>query len=545
VPLRSLENPEVEAPEAVERLRRLLAVEADEVAGTTADESAGTLLAEVVGEWLRYQGPIPPARVAAVFGLGEEALAEVLETLRDSQQVVIDQLSRGAEAPEVCDAENLEVLLRWLRLESRPSFEALPADRLPLFLAHHQGLTHPGDGIEGLQERLEKLLGLPAPAHLWETAILPARLAPYYPAWLDSLMQESELLWLGRGEKRLTFTFRSDLDLLREPEPADDDDNGDGKDEGDEDLDGDLRRLFPDAAGRYDLGELADRTGLATAEVSDRLWRLAWAGRVTNDTFVAVRKGVESKFQPTELAAGRRPGRRLRRRGAAARWQASRPFYGGWSPLPEPPEPLDALEREELAKDRARLLLDRYGVLFRELLRRELPALQWSRVFRALRLMELSGELLAGHFFRGVPGLQFISHGAFRELRRGLPEDAVYWLSAADPASVAGVRVEGLEGELPARHATTFLVYHGARTVLVVRRRGRELDFRVGADHPALGDYLEVLRVLLTREVRPLRSLEVETINGEPARDSPYCRPLGEIFRLDRQTRSIRLWKRY
>jgi len=271
----------------------------------------------------------------------------------------------------------------------------------------------------------------------------------------------------------------------------------------------------------------------------------AWDGRVTNDTFVAVRKGIASKFQPTELAAGRRPGRRLRRRGAAARWQASRPFYGGWSPIPDPLEPLDALEREELAKDRARLLLDRYGVLFRELLRRELPPLQWSRVFRALRLMELSGELLAGHFFRGVPGLQFISHGAFRELRRGLPEDAVYWLSAADPASVAGVRVEGLEGELPPRHVTTFLVYHGARTVLVVRRRGRELDFRVGADHPALGEYVEVLKVLLTRQVRPLRSLEVETINGEPARHSPYCGPLSEIFRLDRQTRSIRLWKRY
>jgi ATP-dependent Lhr-like helicase len=114
-----------------------------------------------------------------------------------------------------------------------------------------------------------------------------------------------------------------------------------------------------------------------------------------------------------------------------------------------------------------RLLLERHGILFRTLLERELPSLRWSAVFRALRLMELSGEVLGGRFFDGVPGLQFMAPEAFRRLRRGLPEDRIFWLCAADPASICSLGLEGLEIDLPDRRAGNHLVFHGPRTVLV------------------------------------------------------------------------------
>lgn len=210
------------------------------------------------------------------------------------------------------------------------------------------------------------------------------------------------------------------------------------------------------------------------------------------------------------------------RRASFRRWQATRPFFGHWFTLRPEEGPQDALEEEELKKDRVRVLLQRYGILFRELLARELPSLQWGRLFRTLRIMELSGEVLAGHFFEGIPGLQFMSHAAFRELRAGLPEDAVYWMNAADPASLCGVDVSGLKGSLPARHATTHLVFHGQRLVLVSRRRGRELDVRVDGEHPHLEEYFGVLKVLLTREFQPLRSIDVEKVNGKPAVKGAY-----------------------
>jgi ATP-dependent helicase Lhr and Lhr-like helicase len=81
----------------------------------------------------------------------------------------------------------------------------------------------------------------------------------------------------------------------------------------------------------------------------------------------------------------------------------------------------------ELDKERARMVLARFGVIFRELLEHELPPLRWPRLFRALRLLELSGEIVAGHFFDGIPGLQFATHEAIRKLAHPLPSDRLYW----------------------------------------------------------------------------------------------------------------------
>ncbi|MEM6457562.1 MAG: hypothetical protein AAF772_20915, partial [Acidobacteriota bacterium] len=240
--------------------------------------------------------------------------------------------------------------------------------------------------------------------------------------------------------------------------------------------------------------------------------------------------------------------------GAAARVQA-----GIWRRLPAIAPAADALERELLTKERVRLLLLRYGLLCRPLLQRELPGLRWGDVFRTLRLMELGGELLAGHFFAGIPGLQFIAHGAFKRLRAGLPADAIYWLHAQDPASLCGVRFgprplsdgEGdgnpppAEDALPARRSGTYLTYHGARLVLVAHAKGRRLEPRVPPDHPELASYFGALAHLLTRAIAPLTAVTVETIAGEDARRSPYRAALATRFRVTAEARGIRLWKRY
>ncbi len=90
--------------------------------------------------------------------------------------------------------------------------------------------------------------------------------------------------------------------------------------------------------------------------------------------------------------------------------------------------------------------------------------------------MELSGEILSGYFFEGIPGAQFISHEAFRFLQEPLPEESVYWLNAADPASLCGVRLEALKGSLPSRIPSTHLVYRGKQPVVISRRNGSALD---------------------------------------------------------------------
>jgi ATP-dependent Lhr-like helicase len=104
---------------------------------------------------------------------------------------------------------------------------------------------------------------------------------------------------------------------------------------------------------------------------------MRFEGQVTNDTFIALRRGLTSRFKlPVRGAENGRKLRpqvsRLRRVSLAARKEA--PFFpGNWRLIPKPEIPEDLLDMEERRKDRARLLLDRYGIVFRELLYRERP----------------------------------------------------------------------------------------------------------------------------------------------------------------------------
>jgi ATP-dependent Lhr-like helicase len=501
----------------------------------TADE----VLEQLVGEWMRYYGPMEPVRLESAFGLARLQTQELLESLADSQQVVVDNFRSGDERLlEVCDSENLERLLRMLRSRSRASFEALPLAQLPLFLASFQGVARPLGSSEGLKRVLEQLLLWPAPARLWESEILPARLDPYYPEWLDGLMQESDLLWAGCGNEKSSFLFAGDLELMGGSGPG-------------EKVERDLAAAFPDPRGRYSFSELLARGG-RSGEVSERLWKWAWDGLVTNTTFLALRKGILGRFAPPEnvidtsgSAVSPAMASLNRRRPRFDRWQSSRPFSGDWFRLLGATEPLDALDEEELNKERVRILLDRYGIVFRELLGRELPALRWGAVFRSLRLMELSGEVLSGHFFAGLLGPQFVSRRAFQLLESGLPEDSVFWLNAADPASPCGFGLDEWKGVFPARIESNHLVFQGCRPVVFSRRRGSRLTFHVGPDHPDLPRYLDFLKVRLGRRFSPARVVDVETINGKPAVDSPYATVLRQIFNVTREGSGLRLRRRY
>jgi ATP-dependent Lhr-like helicase len=181
--------------------------------------------------------------------------------------------------------------------------------------------------------------------------------------------------------------------------------------------------------------------------------------------------------------------------------------------------------------------------LFRELLANELPPLQWKSLFRSLRLMELSGEVLSGYFFEGISGPQFISHEAFRMLQEPLPQDAVFWINAADPASLCGPG-PGTFPRLPSRLASTYLVYHGSRLVLVAKRFGKSLEMLTTPEDAHLSEYFVLFKDLLSREFNPLQKISVETINGEPALRSPFAEPLKQFgFRSARS--SLELWKEF
>ncbi|MCG8402617.1 MAG: DEAD/DEAH box helicase [Firmicutes bacterium] len=486
-----------------------------EQAAAPESEAIKSDTALFVHQWLSYYGPVPRDFVSQRLGLPANVCATVLATLLAEECIVADALTEGAGEAEICDRENLERLFAMARRARRPEIKPLPVTALPLFLATYQGVVGKGSNVEDLEERLEQLFGWISQARLWEEAILPARMEPYYTAWMDSLMQTSDLIWFGRGNKRMGFCFRDQLELFPPGEECR---------EEDDESEAQWRALFPDLWGKYDFFALSRHTGRSSDDLTRRLWELVWRGHVANDSFAVLRRGILTKFTPLQAEGKRGFGRRA----GYSRWSASRPLQGNWYALPESEE-RDLIEREELAKERVRQLFSRYGVLFRELVQQELPDMQWRRIFRTLRLMEFSGEIYAGHYFTQITGLQFASREANRFLRQGLNEEGIYWLNAADPASPCGLKIPGMDEDLPARLPTNFVVFHGARLKVAAKRNGKELLIKAGPGDPSLPAYFTFCKTLLTREFNPLKKVVVESINGLPALQSPYKKALQEI----------------
>jgi ATP-dependent Lhr-like helicase len=165
------------------------------------------------------------------------------------------------------------------------------------------------------------------------------------------------------------------------------------------------------------------------SEVEDALWELVAAGLVTADGFENLRALIDPKRRRGEGRA-----RSKRPRHAAGRWAL---MHRSISAAP-------AADRIEAFADQ---LVQRWGVLFRDLLTRETTAPFWRDLLPVLRRKEARGELRGGRFVSGLSGEQFASPEALdllRAVRRAdtHPEDDLR-IANADPLNLTGIILPG------------------------------------------------------------------------------------------------------
>jgi ATP-dependent Lhr-like helicase len=497
----------------------------------TQSESAAALIAD----YLRSRAVVPASELTAALGFRADELPPMLDELLETQSIVAGQLVAGQTERFFCDADHAERLLRLHRASRRATAEQAlrprPLEDLPHFLLEWQGLGRQSGGLEPLQGALDRLFGFPLSAELWEQAVLPSRLDPYYPSWLDTLFQSYGLMWFGCGKQKLSLAFPSDQELfLDRAESVLDDSDADKP----ASL---LVRRLKEAERGLGFFDLAAATSLGTAPLAETLWNLAWQGRAASDSFETVRRGILSGFSPEGATQNGGTGRAGYRR-----WERSRPSAGRWRLLLGRPD-RSPVANAELDKERARMVLARYGVVFRELLEHELPPLRWAKVFRALRLLELSGEIVAGHFFQGVPGIQFATHEAIARLTEPLPGERFYFVNACDPASVCGLGLDGFVTEMPRRIASNWMVFRGNQLLLVLQKGGKELTVLTQPGDATLAPALDLYRFFLGREFSPVSSATLETINGGSANASPFVEQL-RAAGFTNDYRGMTLWKR-
>ncbi len=337
-------------------------------------------------------------------------------------------------------------------------------DYLHYLVRHHRLLPRQRrDGKNGLLDTLAQLQGFETAAGEWEGALLPARLHHYSPGWLDELCHTGVATW-GRlhppvrdegapvrgGMTRvapLSLVLREDLAWVL---PG-------NRSEEALPLSAGAKKVFGvlEQYGARFAHELEAGTGLLKTELNDALGELARLGLAHADGFAAVRPYISAQ---TKKLLDRPRGHR--RRGGAA------PTYtqgGRWALFPGM---VPTVVDDERTEHWAWLLLDRYGVVFRDLLARESAAPPWRDLAPHYRRMEARGEIRGGRFVTGVSGEQFALPGAVEELRavRDDPATDDEWvvLSAADPLNLVGVLWEG--GRIPAgRHVR--LALKGGRHV--------------------------------------------------------------------------------
>jgi ATP-dependent Lhr-like helicase len=306
------------------------------------------------------------------------------------------------------------------------------------FLFHWQGLDDPGEGEGGLSRALGQMEGLSLPAACWEDDVLPARVQPYSRAELDGLCGAGQVLWLrlqvptpGKEPKRrtpavrstpITFIARAHLAHWRAFTPQ--------LPAGELPLSGAARTVYDGlrAWGASFFDELLAETGLLRTQLEEALGELAAWGLVTCDSF----RGLRELILPQRLQ--RRRHAHPERLAAAGRWSLLRPAAAGDT---------DALNHAEHI---ARVLLRRYGVVFRRVLERESGLPSWRELLYVYRRLEARGELRGGRFVQGFPGEQYAlpaAVSALREIRNRARQGDLITLSAADPLNLTGIVTPG------------------------------------------------------------------------------------------------------
>jgi ATP-dependent Lhr-like helicase len=512
---------------------------------------------QLLCQWLHFQGPLPPSRIGEVFGWGAAEIEDTMEALEEAPggpAPVSSVAVEGLGEDLICDAENLDLLLRLKRAGARPELKERPAALLVPFLALRQGILRrkpaekAEDGVRGSAGTGgaaaglgQWAAGLALPPQLWETEILCAREKNYRPESLDGELREGRLLWYGAGKGQAAFCRPDDLDLTS-PET------------------GETGPFPPGFFERpRDYWEIKDACGASVGGdkvLIPAIWEQVWKGRLSSDSWEAPRRATPAD---SSIATGNvtddgiinNDGLRRRIPKALGRarnlWKRGCPLPGRWFSLDR--EELSGEEpwyQEELDRERIRLLLRRWGILCRPLLERENAApLSWARLLPVMRRMELAGELAAGYFFSGIRSLQFASPTVVRELEEAEEFDSgdspLYWLNAADPASPAALDIEGLDPRIPARSPRNRLYYRGQELIAVSRRNGKELEIFIPPEDPRLGELTILIMAPRQRNCGAEKKLVVETINAAAAGSSPYGRRfVEEGFIRDRE--KLYLW---
>jgi ATP-dependent Lhr-like helicase len=420
-------------------------------------------LRKIVQGWMEVLGPTTVELLSARLGFPPSKTEAALLAL-ESNGVVLRGEFTGArpqgEEVEWCDRVLLARIHRLTLGRMRKEIEPVsPADFMRFLLAwQHVAPNSQLRGRDGVLEVIRQLQGLELPAPSWEQHVLPARVKNYDPADLEHLCLAGVVTWgrlrlngeqpepdqaptIARRRRRrllaptrtapIAFLLRDELEFFQEGVIPDWDQ---------------AAGLSPMAreVGRYlerrgasFLSDIARGTGLLKVKAEEALWQLVAHGFATGDGIAGLRILLtpENKRQGRRrlrVISGGRAVERLMPVGRWSLWRGRTQWVSG--------------DSEKSVEHKARQLLRRYGIVFRDLLARETCAPSWRSLLGIYRRLEARGEIRGGRFVNGFVGEQFALPEAVERLRaerRSKDPQEPLLIASADPLNFIGILTPG------------------------------------------------------------------------------------------------------
>jgi len=433
-------------------------------------------LKELVRGRLEAIGPVRSSDIAASLNLDTGMIDIALVILENEGFVFRGNFTPDLNDLEWCERRLLSRIHRYTLGKLRKEIEPVSiADFMRfLFTWHHIDASTELEGAHAFEKVVEQLEGFEAQAASWESDLLPSRVKDYDYQWLDGLCLSGKILWgkfrttynnvNGGSETKgaspikttpLTLISRSNVHLFRSPSSS----NGFHAE-----LTVPAKTVFSylKNSGASFYHDIISGTKLLEGQIEDAVSELVAKGLLTADSYT----GLRALLVPAKYSSDKR-----RHKAAFSMEQAGR-----WSLIqPEPELAEDASQKRKNLEKVAKILLKRYGVVFRKLADRENLVPAWWELVRVLRLMEARGEVRGGRFVEGVYGEQYALPEAINLLRRVRKEvktGKLVSISAADPLNLTGILTH--EKRVPSIYTNRILFEDGK---IIGIKEGKDVRF--------------------------------------------------------------------
>jgi ATP-dependent helicase Lhr and Lhr-like helicase len=477
---------------------------------------------------LRTRGIVDEQFFAERYAIGGPKYDQFLSRLEQQDDIVRGSFTEAGRR-ELCSRSNLERIHRASLALKRREITPASLPQFADFLSHWQH-RHPSTaahGDEGFRQMLDQMIGLALPQEVWEPEVFAPRMRPYDSRILRRLAQSGELFCAGTETGKISWFWRGEgsyyLDDAQEPAVV-------------EALSHTAKELLAilSKRGALFLSDLRTETVFTLSALNKALAELFWAGLITNDSADEVLKikkfrATDSATFPDEkialIAPLRNPLRFAAARSVRDALRNAPGWNGRWSTLHQPGIMGPPVSLEEKVRRQTEQLLVRYGIVAREVAKREMNILPWSLIAFELQRMEMRGEIRRGYFVEGLSGMQFAlpeAYALLQQLRAEPGTSPALVMNACDPALPYGQGIEAEGAPRISRLPQNYCALHNGSPRAWFEQFGSRISTAPDCSeeelHEALSGFVSHIRSMPQRE---RTAITVEYCNDQRPSASP------------------------